>query len=83
MTLLDGIDVAKAGLDCLTSGADIVSFSSGIWSWDWTIVAQNVEDPDVVGQMQRAFQGFVESGQLWALIIGFVLGFGFKSLLPG
>jgi hypothetical protein len=82
MTMLSGIEVAKAGLDCLTNGADILSFSPGVLTWDWTMLAQ-VEDPDVMGQMQRAFQNFIESGQVWALIIGFAVGFGFKSLLPG
>ncbi|MDY7012666.1 MAG: hypothetical protein SVX43_03520 [Cyanobacteriota bacterium] len=81
--VLNGIEVINAGLDGLANGADLLSLASGIPTWDWTILAQNVEDPDVMGQMQRAFQNFVESGQVWALIIGFVLGFGFKSLLPG
>lgn len=45
-------------------------------------LAQNVRDPDVMGQMQGAFTHFVESGQIWALIIGLVIGYGFRSLLP-
>ncbi|MBD2577851.1 hypothetical protein H6G50_09220 [Oscillatoria sp. FACHB-1406] len=48
----------------------------------WTLLAQDVKDPNVLGQMQTAFENFVKSGQIWALIIGFVLGYGFKSLLP-
>ena len=51
-------------------------------SLDGLIIAQNVEDPDVIGQMQSAFNNFVETGQIWALIIGLVIGFGFRSLLP-
>jgi hypothetical protein len=46
------------------------------------ILAQAVEDPNVIGQMQSAFNNFVETGQIWALIIGLVIGYGFRSLLP-
>lgn len=49
---------------------------------DSLILAQAVEDPDVIGQMQSAFNNFVETGQIWALIIGLVIGYGFRSLLP-
>ncbi|MFP4009265.1 MAG: hypothetical protein ACLFV6_14865 [Spirulinaceae cyanobacterium] len=51
-------------------------------SLDGLIIAQAVEDPDVIGQMQSAFNNFVETGQIWALIIGLAIGFGFRSLLP-
>jgi hypothetical protein len=50
--------------------------------FDWTILAQAVSDPDVLGQMQVAFTKFIESGQGWALGIGLVAGFMFKSLMP-
>lgn len=49
---------------------------------DWTFLAQSVQDPDVMGQMQAAFTKFIESGQVWALGIGLVVGYMFKSLLP-
>ncbi|MFW6264316.1 MAG: hypothetical protein ACOC3E_02215 [Cyanobacteriota bacterium] len=43
-------------------------------------LAQTIEDPDVLGQMQDAWQNFIETGQVWALIIGFVFGFLFRSI---
>ena len=49
---------------------------------DWTILAQAGSDPEVLGQMQAAFTKFIESGQAWALGIGLVVGFMFKSLMP-
>jgi hypothetical protein len=42
-----------------------------------------VEDPDVLGQIQRGFSHFVESGQLWAMIGGLVLGYMFAGLRRG
>ncbi|MDJ0798552.1 MAG: hypothetical protein QNJ51_17310 [Calothrix sp. MO_167.B12] len=44
------------------------------------LIAQTVKDPNILGQMQTSFNGFVESGQVWALLIGLVIGYMFKSL---
>jgi hypothetical protein len=44
-----------------------------------TFLAQKVEDPDVLGQMHKAWQNFVKSGQVWALLIGTAVGYLFKS----
>lgn len=41
--------------------------------------AQYVEDPDILGQIQTAWKNFVESGRIWALGIGFVIGYMFRS----
>ncbi|MBW4648451.1 MAG: hypothetical protein KME06_07090 [Kastovskya adunca ATA6-11-RM4] len=45
-----------------------------------TVLAQAIEDPDVLGQMQDAFNNFIESGQVWALLIGLVLGYMLRNL---
>lgn len=45
-----------------------------------TVLAQAIEDPDVLGQMQDAWNNFVETGQVWALLIGVFFGYLFKSL---
>ncbi|MBV5261090.1 hypothetical protein FLX56_21990 [Synechococcus moorigangaii CMS01] len=47
------------------------------------VIAQYVEDPDVLGQIRDGFQNFVDSGQLWAMILGFVLGYWFSGLRRG
>ncbi|MBZ8182997.1 MAG: hypothetical protein SAL07_02470 [Oscillatoria sp. PMC 1051.18] len=44
-----------------------------------TVLAQTVTEPNVLDQMREAFGQFVESGQLWALIIGLVIGYLFKT----
>jgi hypothetical protein len=44
------------------------------------ILAQMIEDPDVLGQMQDAWNNFVETGQVWALLIGIFIGYMFRSL---
>ena len=45
----------------------------------WNMLAQTVQDPDVLGQMQKAFNNFIKSGQAWALGIGVVLGYMIKG----
>lgn len=44
-----------------------------------TILAQQF-DQDILGDMGSAWGRFVDSGQLWAMLIGFVIGYIFKSL---
>ncbi|BAZ66124.1 hypothetical protein NIES4106_08710 [Fischerella sp. NIES-4106] len=45
-----------------------------------TILAQNVTDPNLIGQMQKAFTHFVQSGQAWALLIGLTIGYMIRNL---
>ncbi|MGB3297112.1 MAG: hypothetical protein WBA76_02500 [Phormidesmis sp.] len=42
------------------------------------IIAQQF-DQDLIGSTGKMLHGFYASGQLWALLIGVVLGYGFKS----
>ncbi len=46
-----------------------------------TILAQTVEDPDIIGQMQDAWFNFIDSGQVWALAIGVFFGYTFKGFI--
>ena len=43
------------------------------------VVAQQFKDPDLFGQVQRAWSGFVSSGQIWALLIGLIIGYTFRK----
>ncbi|MBD2393801.1 hypothetical protein H6G11_05980 [Cyanobacterium aponinum FACHB-4101] len=38
-----------------------------------------IQDPDILGQMSDAWKNFVESGQIWALLIGVFFGYIFAS----
>lgn len=44
-----------------------------------TVIAQQF-DQDVIADIGNAMTTFVESGQVWALIIGFVLGYMLRSV---
>lgn len=43
-------------------------------------LAQKVEDPQLFNQVQSAWSNFVESGQIWALLIGLFVGYWFRSM---
>ncbi len=46
---------------------------------DWTFLAQQFNQ-DILGDIQKAFNHFVQSGQVWALLIGIVIGYMFRAL---
>lgn len=43
------------------------------------LLGQMIEDPDVLGQMQDAWYNFIDSGQVWAMLIGAFFGYTFKG----
>lgn len=47
--------------------------------WMGGLYIAQIKDPDVIGQMVSAWQNFVQSGQIWALLIGMFLGYTFAS----
>ncbi len=54
----------------------------GVTNRGWDVgylLAQSIENPDIIGKFQKSFRNFVESGQVWALGIGFVLGYLFRT----
>jgi hypothetical protein len=56
---------------------------SWFWHLDWSHLAQlsgNQFDTDVFAGTRAFFDNFMKSGQMWALIIGFVLGFLVKGM---
>ncbi len=47
---------------------------------NWTIVAQTLKQTDLAGDVQKAFNHFVATGQIWALLTGLIVGYLFRSL---
>jgi hypothetical protein len=39
-----------------------------------------VKDANVLGQIQNYWNNFVKTGQIWAMLIGIILGYMFKGL---
>lgn len=55
------------------------SITAHLPSW-WFWLAEIDKEVDVLYQMQQTWNNFVESGQIWALFIGFILGYLIRSL---
>ena len=53
-----------------------------LWSLhiDSTILAQQISNSDLLGDLQKAFNNFIQSGQAWALLIGLILGYMIRGL---
>jgi hypothetical protein len=62
-------------LNMLDAGQGIYGFFPN----DWSVLAQQL-DTDVFAGTRNWFDNFLQSGQLWALIIGFILGYIFKGM---
>ncbi|NJO76123.1 MAG: hypothetical protein HC833_21645 [Leptolyngbyaceae cyanobacterium RM1_406_9] len=69
----------------ITTGLTSVAAWSEVWHsyWpspmDWSLLAQQFET-DVFADFRSAFNNFIESGQVWALLIGLILGYLIRSL---
>ncbi len=46
---------------------------------DWLVLAQQFKEPDISGDVGKAFNHFVKTGQIWAFLIGIVLGYMVKT----
>ena len=44
-----------------------------------SLLAQTLEDPDIIGQLEDAWYNFIDSGQVWALLVGAFFGYTFKG----
>lgn len=69
----------------ITNGlANLGYWNDGLhhWLWqmphDWTVFGQQF-NTDVFANFRRAFDNFVRTGQVWALLIGVVIGYLIKG----
>ena len=49
-------------------------------SLNYIVVAQTVKDPDLLGNVEKSFNHFVQTGQVWALLVGLVIGYMLRSM---
>lgn len=65
----------------LASLTDWAHHSVELFPLDWNLFAQPQSfDTDVFAGPRAFFQNFVQSGQIWALIIGVVIGYVMRSM---
>jgi hypothetical protein len=68
-----------AQIDSISQGTHFLWGLDGQITLDWLVLAQEIEDPDILGQIANAWNNFIETGQVWALLIGLVIGYMFRS----
>ena len=55
--------------------------SQNLWRQSMTpVLAQEQFEQDILADLGNAIGNFIESGQVWALIIGFVLGYVLRGV---
>ncbi|MBW4673714.1 MAG: hypothetical protein KME52_06745 [Desmonostoc geniculatum HA4340-LM1] len=60
--------------------SDLISQFFWNLSVNSTVLAQTITDPDLMGQMQKSWNHFIQTGQVWALLIGLVIGYIIRNL---
>ncbi len=78
MSLLDFYNFGGQFMDILSIN-DLSSLSLSDLINGGITLAQMIEDPDILGQMESAWNNFVETGQIWAMLIGIFFGYIFRS----
>jgi hypothetical protein len=67
-------------MQVLLSTIDITNFWTCHPSTEAVLFIAQAQSTDLFGNVQQAWNNFVQTGQVWALIIGFVLGYLFRSI---
>ena len=77
--VVEGMQAVPTLLNHITPWHNTLGGLSHQLSVNWLVLAQEVNNPDVIGQMVNAWNNFVKTGQIWAFLIGLILGYVFRS----
>ncbi len=47
---------------------------------DWVVLAQQFKETDLGGDVSKAWTQFVKTGQVWAFLVGLILGYMVRAL---
>jgi len=79
LRLMDAFEFYADQLESPVLGSPVLGGpATGLVAVGTPVIAQQF-DQDIIGDTGVMLKGFYESGQLWALLIGLVLGYMFKS----
>lgn len=67
-------------MQALLATIDMTHFSITPYGTEAALFIAQVQSTDLFTNVQQAWNNFVQTGQVWALIIGFVLGYLFRSI---
>ena len=79
--VVEGMQAIPTLLHHISPGHDALAGLNHLLSVDWHGLAQLKTNTDLYGNVTSAWNNFVKTGQIWALLIGMFLGYLFKSFL--
>ena len=79
--MLDYIITTKVDLNLINNYSDFLDLLGVRALYSWQIFAQQL-DIDLWSDIQKAWNNFIECGQGWALLVGLIIGWMVKSILP-
>ncbi|HIK27786.1 MAG TPA: hypothetical protein IGR89_06890 [Oscillatoriaceae cyanobacterium M7585_C2015_266] len=64
----------------MTGGSESVQLFVLKTLWNGAVLAQQVSQTTLFSDVQKFWNNFIQSGQIWALIIGIVIGYGIRNI---
>lgn len=77
--IIEGMQTLPIVLNHVSLGHDTLNALPYVTSIDWHGLGQLQTDTNVLNQFGNAWDNFVKTGQIWALLIGIVIGYLFKG----
>jgi hypothetical protein len=77
--VIEGIQAVPTLVHHITSWTDVWGGLHHLFPSDGLVLAQLKTETDLFGQVGSAWDNFVKTGQIWALLIGIVIGYMFRS----
>ncbi|HEY9638746.1 MAG TPA: hypothetical protein V6D14_35510 [Coleofasciculaceae cyanobacterium] len=87
--VVEGMQAVIVGLDSISPWSDVLAGVSNHFQLaelsshlqvDWNVLAQTISDANLLGQIASAWNKFIKTGQVWALLIGIAIGYLFRSM---
>jgi hypothetical protein len=78
--VVEGMQIVTTGLNTIHHLNDVLGVLNTHLHMDWLVLAQQVSDTNVLGKVQEAWNNFIQTGQVWALLIGIAIGYFFKGM---
>ncbi len=79
--MLEHIITTKLELNLINNYCDFLNLLEVKVLYSWQFFAQQL-DVDLWEDVQTAWNNFIECGQGWALLVGLIIGWMVKSILP-
>lgn len=77
--IIEGVQAVPALVNHISSWNDALEGLNHLLSLDWSVFAQLQTDTNIFSNVGKAWDNFVKTGQVWAMLIGIVIGYLFKT----